>query len=83
MLIKLRILFTVLAALCLAVIVPAGFLFDFVGVIVVGIGALFFFLAMLLCKQAQEKQEWKKNPPAPQADFLHPKTSDKDEEGNN
>lgn len=54
---KLRILFTVLAAVCLVAIIPAGIFFDWIGFLVCGVPALIFFLLMLLCKQAQEKQE--------------------------
>ncbi len=75
MFLKLRVLFTVLAALCLAVIVPAGVFGDFLWFIILGGAALLFFGLMLLCKQAQEKAEHKDDPPAP--DFLTPQ--DKEE----
>lgn len=54
---KLRILFTVLAAICLVAIIPMGMFLDWIGFLVCGVPALIFFLLMLLCKQTQEKQE--------------------------
>ena len=55
MFLKLRILFTILAAICLAVILPAGALFGKTWFFVFGGGAASFFLAMLICKQKQEE----------------------------
>ena len=57
MYLKLRIIFTVLAAVCLAVIIPAGALFGKIWFFVFGGGAGAFFLAMLICKQKQEEQD--------------------------
>ncbi len=74
MLLKLRIAFTILAAICLAVILPAIVWFGWWGLGIVGGAALFFFALMLLCKQSQERQEHKDD--APQADFLHPQPPD-------
>ena len=71
MFLKLRILFTILSAICLAVIIPAGALFGTVWFFVFGGGAAVFFLAMLLCKQSQEEQEPLKKEEG-EADFLHP-----------
>ncbi len=70
MFLKLRILFTILAALCLVAIVPATMWGGGVWFALLGLGALFFFAMMLLCKQSQEKAEKKEEPKAP--DFLHP-----------
>ena len=53
MYLKLRILFTILAAICLAVIIPVGALFGKIWFFVFGGGAALFFLAMLICKQKQ------------------------------
>ncbi len=55
MYLKLRILFTILAAICLAVIIPAGALFGKIWFLVFGGGAAAFFFAMLICKQKQEE----------------------------
>ena len=57
MFLKLRILFTILSAVCLAVVIPAGALFGNVWFFIFGGGAGIFFLAMLLCKQKQEELE--------------------------
>lgn len=56
---KLRIVFTILSAICLALAIPLGMLFDFVGWIATLLGAGIFFLLMLLCKQSQEFAETK------------------------
>ena len=55
MYLKLRVLFTVLAALCLVVILPAGALFGKIWFLVFGGAAAVFFFAMLICKQKQEE----------------------------
>ncbi len=70
MLLKLRILFTVLSAICLFVIIPAAVWGGFVWLGVFGFGALLFFVLMLICKQAQEEKELKekKLPPPPPTD---------------
>ncbi len=73
MFLKLRILFTVLSALCLAVIVPAFVWGGFPWLAIVGSCALLFFALMLLCKQSQEKREEEKKP---EADFLNPSTNE-------
>ncbi len=52
-----RIIFTVLSAVCIAFVIPVGMLFDLTWACIVGLGAGVFFLAMLLCKQAQEQKE--------------------------
>ncbi len=70
MLVKLRILFTILSALCLGAIIPLGVWLGWVGFVVCGAGALLFFSLMLVCKQSQELQEGKNDPSEP--DFLIP-----------
>ena len=66
----LRIIFTILSAVCLAAIYPVGVFLDFpfvLGLIAIGGSS---FLLMLWCKKKQEKAE---QPPAqPQGDFFHP-----------
>ncbi len=69
MFLKLRILFTVLAALCVAAVLPAAVWGGGLGFALCALGGVFFFLLMLLCKQSQEKaEESKKSSP----DFLTP-----------
>lgn len=50
----LRIIFTILSALCLAAIVPLGILLDLKWVGYCLVGAALFFVLMMLCKQKQE-----------------------------
>lgn len=71
MALKLRILFTILSAICLAVVIPAGALFGWPWFFIFGGGAVAFFLAMLICKQSQEKQEPLQKAEG-EADFLQP-----------
>jgi hypothetical protein len=62
MYLKLRIIFTILSALCLAVVLPATAMGGLPYLALFGGGALAFFLAMLICKQKQEELE----PPKPE-----------------
>ena len=57
---KLRIIFTILAAIALALALPAGAIWSWPGILSCGAVALFFFVAMLFCKSAQENAEQKK-----------------------
>ena len=66
----LRIVFTIISAAFLVAILPSSTFWDWVGVIICIAGAALFWILMLLCKNAQEKQE-NKDKPAP-ADFFHP-----------
>ena len=59
MFLKLRVTFTILSALCLAFALTAGALWGYIWAILLGLGALLFFMAMLYCKRAQESQEQK------------------------
>ena len=78
MYLKLRILFTVLAALCLVVILPAGALFGKIWFLVFGGAAAVFFFAMLICKQKQEELDpLSKNDG--ETDFLNQENSEKEE----
>ena len=76
MFLKLRVIFTVLSAICLAAVIPVGTFWDFVPAILCAFAAGVFFLLMLFFKNKQEKQE---NPTQNQdeADFFNPKTDDK------
>lgn len=71
MLKKLRIIFTIIAAAFLVAILPASTFWDWVGVIICIAGAALFWILMLLCKDAQEKQENKSQPPT--GDFFNPR----------
>ena len=57
MFLKLRIIFTILSAICIATILPIGAFLDLTWALVVAIFAFAFFLAMMICKQEQEKRE--------------------------
>ena len=72
---NLRIIFTILSAICLAAILPASAFWSWVGVVFCVVGAGVFWMLMLICKDAQEKQE-KKDEPTP-ADFFNPASSAK------
>lgn len=54
---KLRILFTVLSALCLVALLPMGTFFGLSAFIPTALLAAIFFFLMLFCKQEQEKRE--------------------------
>lgn len=56
---NLRIIFTILSAICLTAAIPLGIFFDYVGWISALLGAGIFFMLMLLCKQSQEFAEEK------------------------
>ena len=53
----LRILFTILSAICVAGVLPLGAFLGFTWAIALGLSAFLFYLLMLYCKQAQEKNE--------------------------
>lgn len=57
MILKLQILFTILAAVCIAAIVPVGALCGWGIAAIVGVSAMLFFGLTLLCKQSQPPQE--------------------------
>ena len=64
---QLRVLFTILSALCVAALFPLGMIFSWEPAGYCLIGAFLFFGLMLLCKQSQEAKEEKaakENPPA-------------------
>lgn len=69
MLKALRIISCVLAATAAAVAVPIFIFFDLWGLIPVGL-CIAFAAVMFICKYEQEKAELKKNPPAPEGDFI-------------
>ena len=69
--IKLRIIFTILSALCLAFFPLVGIFggMDYIGIPILLAGI--FFLLMLVCKNKQLQQEEKLNA-EPKGDFLNP-----------
>ena len=76
MYLKLRIIFTILSVICLAVIITAAVWLGPIWLGVFGGGAALFFVAMLLCKQAQESADplHKED----EADFITPKQEETD-----
>ncbi len=74
MYLKLRILFTVLTALCLAAIGPIAVWFGWVWFFAVGGLTAIFWLLMLVCKQKQEEAEAakEKKEEEPPHDFFNP-----------
>ena len=73
MFLKLRVIFTILSAICLAFAITAGAIWGFTWTIILGLGALFFFLLMLVFKQKQEEQEQKE---ADDKKFFNPDPTD-------
>lgn len=73
MFLKLRIVFTILSAVCVAAVFPIGIFLDVIPAIVCAGAGVLFFLVMLFCKKKQEERE---NPPETQnkADFFHPQS---------
>ncbi len=57
----LRIIFTVISALCIAALVPLGMTLGWGAVGYCFFGALLSFAGMMLCKQSQELKELKKS----------------------
>ncbi len=71
----LRIIFTILSALCLAAILPAGTFGGLPHALICAVSAGVFFLFVLLFKKLQEK----KNPKEPESDFLNAENKPTDE----
>lgn len=65
----LRIVFCLLSVACAAVTVFIFIFFELWGLVPLA-GALIFAGLMLICKNAQEREELKANPPAPEGDFI-------------
>ncbi|MBQ7323831.1 MAG: hypothetical protein IJW96_04635 [Clostridia bacterium] len=72
---KLRILFTILSAICLAALLPIGTFWGLAGFIPTALLAAIFFVLMLLCKQEQEKRE-----PKPEEDLTQEENSSNENE---
>ena len=65
MFLKLRVFFTILSAICLGLALPLGAMLHYIWAVVMGLGALLFFLLMLIFKQEQEKKESANDPKSP------------------
>lgn len=78
MALKLRVLFTILSALCLVAIVPAAIFGGLVWFGVFGAGALLFFLLMLIFKQNHEAEENAKQAQENEPSFFNPSDEKKD-----
>ena len=64
---NLRIIFTILSAICVAAVLPVGAFLNFTWAIITALVAFLLYLLMMACKQAQEKQDAanEKNTPNP------------------
>ncbi|MBR2622891.1 MAG: hypothetical protein IKD15_01545 [Clostridia bacterium] len=78
MFLKLRVLCTILSALCLGFALTAWAIWGPIWLVILGGGALLFFLLMRIFKQCQENQEAKNNQPS----FLNPATTDQESDAN-
>ena len=74
--VTLRIIFTILSALCLAVLLPAGTFGGMPYFLACAGASIVFFLLVLLCK----KIETNKEPKEPTPDFLNPDNSGETED---
>ncbi len=70
MFLKLRVICTILSALCLAFALTAWAVWGPIWLAILGLGALLFYLLMRVFKQYQEAEEEKLNNPQPS--FLTP-----------
>lgn len=79
----LRIVFTVLSALCCAAVVFLGVFLGWIGALVGAGCALLFFGLVVVFRNLQDKREQADEPPPPpRGDFFHPlpKEKEKDDE---
>lgn len=74
MFLKLRILFTILSAICLTFAITAGIVWNMIWTVILGLGALLFYLLMRVFKQCQETEEAKTNEKQPS--FFDPATTE-------
>lgn len=72
----LQIIFTILSALCLALLLPAGTFGGMPYVLICAGASIVFFLLVLLCKKIQSAKE----PKEPTPDFLNPNNSKETED---
>ena len=73
MFLKLRVVSTILSAICLAFAITAGVLWGALWAGILGLGALLFYLLMRVFKQCQESEEAKNNDKQPS--FFEPATN--------
>lgn len=76
----LRIVFCVLAAAAAAAAILVFVLLDWFWGIITVAACLLFTAGMFLCRNAQAREELKKNPPAPVGDFITGKVKIDDNE---
>ena len=62
---NLRIIFTILSAICVAAVLPIGAFWQFNAAITFAAAAGVFYILMLICKQKQEELESKNQSTAP------------------
>lgn len=62
MFLKLRIIFTLLSAICAAAVIPLGAFLGFIWAAIAIIAAFTFYVFMLIFKQKQEELEQKNQP---------------------
>ena len=74
MYLKLRIIFTILSALCIAAVVPVGAFLGWIWAGLCAVVAFFFYLVMRICKVNQEIEEAR----ATHADFLDTPPNEKE-----
>ena len=70
MFLKLRILFTILSAICIGLAITAGVIWGPIWTVILGLGAFLFYLLMRVFKQYQENEEAKTTDKQPS--FLDP-----------
>jgi uncharacterized membrane protein YciS (DUF1049 family) len=70
----LRIIFTVIAALCVAAVFPVGTLLHWIWAAGLAVAAVVFACFMLFCKRKMEEQEEKEKP---SPDFFTPNDEEK------
>ena len=74
----LRVIFTILSAICLAALIPVGAFLGLEWALILLFGAGLFFALMHLCKSKQEQRERaQKQAENPEPDFLHPLDKEK------
>ena len=71
----LRIIFTVLSAICIAVVIPVGAIGGIVAAVLCAVAAFVFFAVMLFFKRKQEELDPENQNHEP--DFFSPENADK------
>lgn len=78
MLVALRIIFCILATAAAAAAVPIFIFFGIWGLVPVG-ACIICTVLMIVFKNAQTREELRKNPPSPKGDFITGKVSGKED----